>query len=79
MPASGVVHTLFGALGFVLSVPFLLRLRRRSGSWRRPVAPLLVFAAMFTISTTVIGPAIRGSDDAPARAVTMGLGHAEHH
>lgn len=70
---------LFGALGFLLSVPFLLQLRRRSGSWRRPLAALLIFAAMFTVSATVIGPAIRGDDDSPPAAVTTGGGHAEHH
>ena len=75
--AAGTV--LFGALGFLLSVPFLLRLRRRSGSWRRPLAALLVFAVMFTVSTTVIGPAIRGDDDSPPSVVTTGGGHAEHH
>lgn len=70
---------LFGALGLLLSVPFLLRLHRRSGSWRRPIAALLVFAAMFTLSATVIGPAIRGDDDAPVPAVTTSPGHAGHH
>lgn len=75
--AGGTV--LFGALGFLLSVPFLLQLRRRSGSWRRPVAALLVFAVMFTLSTTVIGPAIRGDDDSPPAVVTTGGGHAGHH
>lgn len=56
---------LFGVLGFVVSVPFLLRLRRRFGSWRAPTIALVVFAAMFTLSTLVIGPAIRG-DSSPA-------------
>lgn len=58
---------LFGLLGFVVSVPFLLRLRRRFGSWRAPAIALVVFAAMFTLSTLVIGPAIRG-DSSPASA-----------
>jgi hypothetical protein len=56
---------LFGALGFAISVPFLLRLRRRFGTWRAPIVALAVFAAAFTLSTLVIGPAIRG-DDTPA-------------
>jgi hypothetical protein len=56
---------LFGLVGFVVSVPFLLRLRRRFGSWRAPATALVVFAAMFTLSTLVIGPAIRG-DNSPA-------------
>jgi hypothetical protein len=70
---------LFGALGLLLSVPFLLRLRRRSGSWRRPIAALLVFAAMFTVSATVIGPAIRGDDDSTPSVVGTAPGHAGHH
>jgi hypothetical protein len=51
---------LFGVLGFAVSVPFLLRLRRRFGSWRAPAIALAVFAAAFTLSTLVVGPAIRG-------------------
>lgn len=56
---------LFGLVGFAVSVPFLLRLRRRFGSWRAPATALVVFAAMFTLSTLVIGPAIR-ADSSPA-------------
>jgi hypothetical protein len=55
---------LFGVVGLAVSIPFLLRLRRRSGSWRAPALALVVFAAMFTFSTLVIGPAIRG-DSSP--------------
>lgn len=51
---------LFGLVGFAVSVPFLLRLRRRFGNWRAPATALVVFAALFTVSTLVIGPAIRG-------------------
>jgi hypothetical protein len=51
---------LFGLAGLVVSVPFLFRLRRRFGSWRAPAIALVVFAGMFTLSTLVIGPAIRG-------------------
>jgi hypothetical protein len=76
--AGGTV--LFGVLGLLLSVPFLLRLRRRHGSWRRPVVALLIFATMFTVSTTVIGPAIRGGDDAsPPASVRSAPDHAGHH
>ena len=57
---------LFGALGLAISVPFLLRLRRRFGTWRAPMVALAAFAAAFTLSTLVIGPAIRGDGDAPA-------------
>lgn len=59
---------LFGTLGFVLTVPLLLRLKRRFGSWLAPGIALALFAVMFTISTVWIGPAIRGDlgqDPAP--------------
>ncbi len=69
----------FGAIGLIASLPFLLRLRRRSGSWRTPVAALLIFAALFTISNTVIGPAIRGDSDDPPAAVTGSPAHDSHH
>lgn len=52
---------LFGALGLVASIPMLVRLYRRFGSWVAPVLGLLVFAAMFSLSAFVIGPAISGS------------------
>lgn len=51
---------LFGLAGFAASVPLLFRLHRRFRSWRVSVAALAVFVAMFTLSTLVIGPAIRG-------------------
>ena len=53
---------LFGALGFVATIPFMLRLRRRSGGWRLPGAAMAVFVVVFSISTFVIGPAINSSD-----------------
>jgi hypothetical protein len=54
----------FGALGFLLAIPFLIRLRRRFGTWRAPTLALVVFISVFSISTFVIGPAItrNGSD-----------------
>ena len=53
---------LFGAIGLVAAVPFLLRVRRRCGNWRVPAALLATFAVMFSISAFVIGPAISGDD-----------------
>jgi hypothetical protein len=70
---------LFGALGVVVSLPFLVRLKRRSGSWRAPAAALLVFAVLFTVSNTVIGPAIRGDSDEPPAAATAAPAHSAHH
>ncbi|MBE4720085.1 hypothetical protein [Pseudarthrobacter sp. AB1] len=52
---------LFGALGLLASIPMLIRLYRRFGSWIAPVLGLLVFVAMFSLSAFVIGPAISGT------------------
>ena len=54
---------LFAIIGFVLTVPMLLKLRRRFGSWLAPSIALVLFASMFTISTLWVGPAIRGDSD----------------
>lgn len=72
---------LFGAIGLAAAVPFLLRLHRRFGSWRAPAVALAVFVAIFSLSTFVIGPAIRGGDDADAPGIQQpgGGGHAGHH
>lgn len=70
-------RVLFAAIGFVAAIPFLRRLRRRFRAWKAPMIALAVFAAAFSLSSFVIGPAIAG-DDAPAQAGTKD-GHAEHH
>ena len=78
--AGATGRVLFAAIGFVAAIPFLLRLRRRFGSWRAPAAALAVFAAMFAISSFVIGPAITGSGDTTAPpGVEVPAGHASHH
>jgi predicted PurR-regulated permease PerM len=68
---------LFGLIGFVVSIPFLLRLRRRFGTWRAPLIGLIVFAALFSLSAFVIGPAIsgQGSSSTP----TQPIDHSSHH
>lgn len=74
---------LFGALGLVASVPLLVRLYRRFGSWIAPVLGLLVFGAMFSLSAFVIGPAISGTGTdvtpGPAPTVDHTGGHTEGH
>lgn len=55
--------TVFGAIGFALTVPLLLQLRRRFHNWLVPAIALGFFALMFTVSALWIGPAIRGEDD----------------
>jgi hypothetical protein len=56
---------LFAVLGLAASVPFLLKLYRRFGTWLAPAVALGVFAVMFALSAFVIGPAINGTDTAP--------------
>ena len=79
---------LFGAIGLVAAIPFLLRVHRKCGNWRIPAALLALFAAVFSISAFVIGPAISGdeSDSAskaiptqPAPAGAQDDGHSSHH
>ena len=57
---------LFGAVGLVAAIPFLRKLRRRTGSWRVPAAVLAAMAVAFTASTLIIGPAVGGDGDEPA-------------
>ena len=72
---------LFAALGFLAAIPFLLRLYRRFRTWKAPALALAVFAAMFSLSSFVIGPVISGEDE-PARpqpGIEQPAGHDEHH
>ncbi|GGN19375.1 hypothetical protein FHR83_003958 [Actinoplanes campanulatus] len=58
---------LFALLGLAAMLPMLLRLRRRFDSWWAPGIAVTVFAAMFAVSTLVIGPALRPGNDSPAQ------------
>lgn len=69
---------LFAAIGFVAAIPFLLRLHRRFRTWRAPAIALAIFAAMFSLSSFVIGPAISGGDENPP-GVEQPAGHDGHH
>lgn len=77
---------LFGVLGLVASIPMLLRLKRRFGSWWAPLVALTVFAGMFAFSTFVVGPWLTSvlAPQAPAVAApstfsTPGAEHSAHH
>ena len=71
---------LFAAIGFVAAIPFLLRLYRRFRSWRAPAIALAIFAAMFSLSSFVIGPAISGGDEpSPRPRSDQPAGHDGHH
>lgn len=76
--AGATGRVLFAAIGFAAAIPFLRRLHRRFGTWRAPAIALAVFAAMFSLSSFVIGPAISG-DGSPARPGIEEDGHAQHH
>ena len=75
--AGATGRVLFAAIGFVAAIPFLRRLYRRFKTWRAPAIALAIFAAMFSLSSFVIGPAISG-DEAPAQP-GIEQGHEEHH
>lgn len=80
---------LFGALGLLTAIPFLLRVHKRCGNWRTPGLLLATFAAVFTISALLIAPAITGSGEnsKPSRAPIQQVpstqsrpgGHEGHH
>lgn len=74
---------LFGVLGFLASIPMLVGLYRRFGSWIAPALGLLVFGAMFSLSAFVIGPAISGTgggvNPGPVPSVDHTGDHTEGH
>ena len=67
---------IFGVVGFASMIPFLLRLRRRFGTWTAPSVAVALFAVLFTISTLWIGPAIRGDS---AETGVPSTDHPSHH
>ena len=50
---------LFGAATFLLTIPLLLRVHRKSGTWRVPLALLGLFVAIWALSTFIVGPEVR--------------------
>ena len=69
---------IFGLLGLLFSLPMLMRLHKRFGTWKAPALALAIFAMMFTISTYVIGPAIRGTGTTNTTTVPT-IDHNSHH
>lgn len=75
---SGVAGTaLFATIGFVATIPLLLRLRRRFGTWRAPAIALALFVIVFTV-TSLLGPQLTGAGS-PADDTPTELEHEEHH
>lgn len=77
--AGGTV--LFGLGGFALSIPMLLRLRRRFGTWLAPTVATAIFTGVYLFSALVVGPAITAE---PAGQVVPAESpspsdHADHH
>jgi hypothetical protein len=72
--AGATGSVLFGVLGLAAMVPTLVRLRRKFGTWWAPGLAVTAFAVMFTISTVVIGPAMRPDGSGrPAPAPTSAV------
>ncbi len=72
---------IFGLAGFVVSIPMLLRLRRRFGTWAAPAVASAIFTGVYLFSALVVGPAITAAPagaEAPAASPSP-LDHAEHH
>lgn len=77
--AGGTV--LFAAIGFVAAIPFLIRIYRRFRTWVAPAIALAIFAAMFSLSSFVIGPLISGGEDGgnDKPGIEQPADHAGHH
>lgn len=74
-------RALFGAAGFVATIPLLRRLRRRTGNWRAPALALAAFVAIYTVSTLVVGPAladVASSDVVPPPPEEVDVDHHGH-
>lgn len=76
-------NVLFFALGLLLSIPLLRRIHRKFHTWLAPAIAVVIFAAMFSLSAFVIGPAIAGDSgtrgDPTSPTPTPTEGHSEHH
>ena len=75
-------RALFAAIGFIAAIPFLIRLERKFQTWRAPLIALAVFAAAFSLSSFVIGPALSGGSDSSTPSqpgVEQPSAHFSHH
>ncbi|MCA0252768.1 MAG: hypothetical protein LCH76_10870 [Actinobacteria bacterium] len=70
-------NSLLYAVGLVLSVPLLNRLRRRYNTWKAPILGVAVFTVLFGLSTFVIGPLFNPTGTQPPPPITDG--HTGHH
>jgi hypothetical protein len=74
-------RALFGVAGFLLTIPMLRRMRRRTNSWRAPMIALAIFVVMYLVSSLIVGPALTGSSspDTQQPRARSGDEHANHH
>lgn len=75
-------NALLYVVGLALSVPMLVRIRRRFRTWLAPGVAVGVFTAMFLLSALVVGPAITGggtTNDSPAPTQAPTEQHTQHH
>ncbi|MGI8875162.1 MAG: hypothetical protein ACR2KP_12720 [Egibacteraceae bacterium] len=61
---------LFAGVGLAATIPPLIRVYRRFRTWLAPALAVAVFAAMFALSTLVVGPLISGRQPAQPLAPT---------
>ncbi|MBC7596384.1 MAG: hypothetical protein H7288_21065 [Kineosporiaceae bacterium] len=76
-------NVVFFALGLLFSIPLLRRLYKKFHTPWAPAIAIAIFAAMFSLSAFVIGPAITG-DSSPANTPTTPgqtptTDHGQHH
>ena len=77
-------YSLLYAVGLLLSIPLLNRLRKHFGTWKAPAIGVAVFTAMFLLSALVVGPTINRSSTPPAPQTSRPpaiatADHAAHH
>jgi hypothetical protein len=79
--AGGGGTLLFGVAGFALSIPMLLRLRRRFGTWAAPAVAGAIFTGIYLISALVVGPALTAERAAVevSTSTPSPSDHAGHH
>jgi hypothetical protein len=78
--AGAAGRVFFGGAALLLSLPLLIRIYRRFGTWVAPVVALVIMSATFLLSSFVIGPAINGGNDDAERpgVVTPNVDHRDH-
>ena len=78
---SGIGGTVvFGIAGIALSIPMLLRLRRRFGTWAAPALAATLFATVYLATAFLVGPMVRGESQAePVDVGPSPTHHAEGH